>query len=250
MSSRRSEAFLAVARPYVRRLLARELDGIEIAGLAELRRLTRERPLVCAMMHTSFWDPLVLVALEAALPGTGHALMDAGSLARLPFFGLLGAVPLERRDHARALDDLDRAASLVRHAGERLWIFPQGRQRPSHLRPLALRPGVVRVARRAGAAVVPVALTYAFREAMRPACVLAVGSPVSLEVLTGRPADASAIDAIEAGLVAALARIDAHLEVPDAGFETLVQGATRRPDHTTWSALLARLTGGRGWTRS
>jgi 1-acyl-sn-glycerol-3-phosphate acyltransferase len=186
----RSSTFLALARPYVRSKLAAGLDGVWVSGLEALIAHNRVAPLVLAASHVSVWDPLVLVALEERIERAlgeleaphGHALMDRENLARLPFFGLVGALPLDRRDRARGRTDLEAARAVITRPGQRLWIFPQGRQRPPHLRPLGLKPGVLALA--AHAAVVPVGLGYAFGEAEVPACFVAFGTPLTrLETL-------------------------------------------------------------------
>ncbi|GAB4198542.1 MAG: hypothetical protein OHK0013_07840 [Sandaracinaceae bacterium] len=238
----RSTAFLALARPYVRRKLASALDGVWAAGLDDLVAHNRRAPLVLAATHVSAWDPLVLVALEErierALRGLpsphGHALMDRDNLARLPFFGLVGALPLDRRDRARGRADLEASRSTIARRGQRLWVFPQGRQRPPHLRPLDLKPGVLALAARA--AVVPVALSYAFGEREVPSCFVAFGAPLErLETL----------EPLEAALVDGLARCDRAADGergPEReGFEAIVASRRRAPGEDPASQALATM---------
>lgn len=233
--SARSTRFLAMARPYVRHALGGELDGVFVRGLGGLARASAERALICAANHVSMWDPLLLVALEATLPGAGHALMDAANLARLPFFGRVGAVPLDRREHARAMADLERAAELVRSPGERMWIFPQGEQRAAHLRPLGLRAGVLRLAETSGAAIVPVAIQYSFREAPRPACFVSIGEPL---------AHGAGLVELERAIEGELARIDACLEGREPAFEALIASRVVAPGESVWARWLGRMVGG------
>jgi len=236
--STRSNGFLSMERPYVRRTLANELDGVLVRGLESTIAHSRARPLVIATTHVSFWDPLLFVALEEALPGEGHALMDAANLTRLPFFGRVGAVPLDRSDRQRALADLDNAAAMLDAPEQRMWIFPQGLQRPSHLRPLGLRPGVLRLVAASGAALVPVALTYAFRESPRPACFVSFGEPIE-------PSDirAGGLDTLESALLRELAAIDSAQEArSDDDFVTLIASRVPNPDDSIATKWLARMT--------
>lgn len=240
--SKRSPAFLALARPYVRRALAAAMDGVHVHGLSALAAQSAREPLVLAVNHVAHWDPLVLVALEERLPGAGHALMDAENLARLPFFANVGAVPLTRTDHDRALDDLDAASDLVRGAAERMWIFPQGRQRAPHLRPLALRPGILRLLAKSGASLVCVGLAYAYREAETPACAVSIGPPID-----AARASAEGLEGIERAMVAELSRIDAWLTdgaiTGAMGFEVLIGPRTNRIDDAWHARLLGKLSG-------
>jgi 1-acyl-sn-glycerol-3-phosphate acyltransferase len=233
----RSPAFLALARPYVRNKLASGLDGVWVAGLESLVAHNREAPLVLAATHVSVWDPLVVVALEErlehALAGLasphGHALMDRDNLGRLPFFGMVGALPLDRKDRVRGRADLEAARDVITRPGQRLWIFPQGRQRPPHLRPLALKPGVLALA--AGAPVVPVGLSYAFGEREGPACFVAFGPPIArLETL----------DVLEAAMMEALARCDRGAERAGA------RHADEGPAREGFEALVSPSRGGAG----
>jgi 1-acyl-sn-glycerol-3-phosphate acyltransferase len=239
--SRLSRPFLRVARAYTWRALTRSLDGVHVRGLDDLARASSEGPLVLAVTHVSHWDPLVLVALEAQLKGPGHALMDAQNLARLPFFGLVGAVPLRRDDHAAALADLDASSELVRRPTERLWIFPQGEQRPAHLRPLGLRPGVLRLLERSGAPLVPVGLTYAYREAPQPAFAMSIGEPVAAERVA-----AGGLELIERSVAAQLAVIDEWLAAGapsrERGFIPLVPPRSAGVEDAWSTKLLAALT--------
>jgi len=238
--STRSAAFLSVARPYVRRTLASELDGVLVRGLDRVVALTQARPLVLASTHVGYWDPLVVLMLDEALPGIGHVLMDAVSLARLPFFGSVGAIPVDRRDHARALVDLDQAAAMLDAPAQRMWIFPQGRHRPPHLRPLSLRPGVLRLVSASDAALVPVALTYAFRESPRPTCFVSFGEPIEASVIAS-----DGLGAIEAGIERELSVIDAVHEAHEASeFTTLVASRVPKPDDSIATKWLARLVRG------
>jgi hypothetical protein len=100
---------------------------------------------------------------------------------------------------------MQRAAMLLQRPRHVLWIFPQGRQRAAHLRPLGLQSGVRWLSRTSGAHVVPVALSYAFREAAEPSILVSFGAPVA-------PGTAGLMAALEDRLIASLARIDRFVE--------------------------------------
>jgi len=139
---RRRPWVLSIARWYAHRRMARAFDGVFVAGLEQARELATREPLVIAMNHVSWWDPFVVVLVDAALGAESYCLMDAENLERLPFFGWLGAVPLRRLEPRLALADLKQHAALLDRPGRVVWIFPQGEQRPAHLRPLGLQRGV------------------------------------------------------------------------------------------------------------
>ena len=219
--------FLALARRYVRRTLARRMDGVHVGGLDEARALAARGPVLFAPNHVAWWDPLLLVALDEALGTEGYALMDTANLRKLPFFGWLGAVPLQR---GSAREDLAVAAALADRPRRALWIFPQGRQRPAHLQPLDLKPGVAVLARLAQAPVVPVSLAYPFRDAPEPAAAVVFGEPLD-------PGRVDLLEALEARIVAGLQRIDRFAE-GDEALDTLIAGRGRSPQGGLGSRLL------------
>ena len=232
-ASLRRPWFLAMVRRYVRRTLARRMDGVHVAGLEQTRALAARGPLVLAPNHVAWWDPFLLVALDEALGTEGYALMDAANLRKLPFFGWLGAVPLDRSSPGAAGAGLRDAAARADRPGRALWLFPQGRQRPAHLRPLGLKPGIVTLARLADAPVVPVSLAYPFREAPEPAAAIVFGEPL----LPGR---SDLLSTLEQRIVAGLERID-HFAEGAQTMDTLIDSRSRSPQH----GLGARLLGGR-----
>lgn len=231
---------LSLARPYVRRRLARELDGLWVSGLDRLAPLLATGPVVFAPNHVSWWDPMVLVALSGALPTEDYVLMDAENLRRLPFMGWLGAVPLRRGRREEARADVLAAAGLLDGPGRSVWIFPQGRQRPAHLRPLELRPGVEwLVAAAGGVPVVPVSLQYGFREGERPAALVRFGRARS-----ARAPVATLLPWLEAALVEGLGRCDAFLDQGLGDFRPLVAPVGRPSEAGGGARVLSWLGGG------
>lgn len=176
--TRRSRALLALARPYIRRRLRRAFDGVFVEGRDRVREIAAREPLLVAANHVCWWDALTILALDESLGIESHCLMDAENLARMPFFGWVGAVPLDRSSPRSSVRDLKSAMRVVDRPGRALWIFPQGRQRPAHIRPLGLEPGVAWLANRAEASVVPLSLNYQFRETPQPTIVASFGHPI------------------------------------------------------------------------
>ena len=231
----RSPWFLALARRYARRRLARGLDGLYVAGLEAARAEARRRPVILAANHVGWWDSFLVVAIDQALGTEAYALMDAESIRRLPFFGRMGALPIDRSGRATSRAGLEDAAARLDRPGRALWIFPQGWHRPAHLRPLGFAPGIRLLARRApDAAVIPVAIQYAWGEQPGPAAYAHLGAAI--------PADGLAVEAVEAAVEQGLGEIDAMLAGERAPFPALVAPRVRSPEE----GIGARLIGGRG----
>ena len=243
-ADRRAPWMLALARRYVRRRIARGLDGLRVRGLAEAREAARERPLILAANHVGWWDSLLVVALDEALGTEGYALMDADGLRRVPYFARLGALPLDRSAPPRMRAGIRAAAGVLDQPGRALWTFPQGRYRPSHLRPLGFERGLALLSRLApDAAILPISIAYAWGERPGPAALVRFGRV--LDPATEVDADVTALaeDAVAAGL----AEIDtADAESGWAGWEVVIASRGAAPEQGIGARLLARGGGAGG----
>jgi len=226
--------FLKLARRYVRSRMRSAFDGVYLEGAESVRKLARSRPLILAANHVAWWDPLFAVRIDEALGTTSYALMDESNLARMPFFGWVGALPIDRSQARRSLGQLRAAATLLERPGDAMWIFPQGTQRPAHLRPLDVKGGVSVLAEHAGATVVPLALNYLFRQTELPAAVATLGEPLEPQALGRR----GLAPALEAALEEGLRRIDAFVTQGAGEFEEL-SAPRRRGDAPATAKLLA-----------
>ncbi|WP_437636359.1 lysophospholipid acyltransferase family protein [Sorangium sp. So ce854] len=156
-------------------------------GVDEARALSAEAPLLLVANHVSWWDPLVILHASQHLLGVdAHAMMDADNLRRLPFFALVGAFGVDLDLPSDGTAGIRYAARLLDRPGRAVWIFAQGRERPSDERPLGFRAGaaqIARVARRAR--VLPVALRYELAGEERPRLYLAIGEPMAAPLGSG-----------------------------------------------------------------
>ena len=222
----RREAFLRLARPYARRRVARGLDGLWVSGLAEARAALAQRPLIFVANHVAWWDALLLLPLDDALGGTGWAVMDSRNLRSLPFLGWVGALPLDRSSPQRSRECLQSCADLLDRPGRGVWVFPQGRQRPAHLRPLDLRTGLGIMHARRPVDLVVVSIDYVFLERSRPAAVVRFSEPIAGATLAGAsPAGGGPAGEAEAGSALLAAVESALLDGLDA-IDVAVMAAT------------------------
>jgi len=223
--------FRALAGRYTNRKLRKSLDGVYVGGLEAARAHRARSPVLLAANHVAWWDALLLLPIDDALGGNGRALMDAANLARLPFFGWLGAVPLDRSSSERAQAGLKAAARHLSAPGEALWIFPQGKQRPAWLRPLALKRGVVRLSQLSNTPILPVSIQYGFREHAAPTAVVDFGPPI--------PADTpDALSVLETALCDGLSRIDMFFLEQSTHYTPLIAPRAGRSENGLGSRLL------------
>ncbi|THA24059.1 1-acyl-sn-glycerol-3-phosphate acyltransferase [Streptomyces sp. RKND-216] len=116
---------------------------------------------ILAANHTSLADPAIVVAALHRL-GIEPVVMAAAGLWRIPLLGCAltrgGHIPV-RRGHRRAADALDAAADAL-SKGRLVLIYAEGglplRRGAAEAAPGTFRSGLVRLAERTGAPVVPV----------------------------------------------------------------------------------------------
>ncbi len=225
----RRPRFLAFARAYARRRVARRLDGLWVSGLDDARTVLAGRPLIFAANHVSWWDVMLLLILDEALGGVGWAVMDAENLRKLPFFGWVGALPLDRSSPESGRQCLESTAALLDRPGRSVWIFPQGRQRPAHLRPLDLKPGLRIMHACNPIDVVAVSVDYVFLERDRPAAIVRFSAPMPGGAFGGESGretgGAALLPAVERTLLDGLAAIDTAVIAATDGHR-----ARRHPD--------------------
>ncbi len=141
-----------------------KLAGVttEVTGL---ENIPKGRPCVFAANHRSFYDiALMLNQLDAP-----HGLVAKKEVGNLPlvrgWMRLLHCVFLDREDTRKAMDALKEATEIVKK-GYSISIFPEGtRNKGEEGTLLEFKGGAFRIATRAGAPIVPVAITGS-REAM------------------------------------------------------------------------------------
>ena len=230
----RREGFLKLARWYVRGKLRRSFDGVYLEGAERVRALAAQGPLLIASNHVAWWDPLLAVRIDEALGTESYALMDRQNLGRLPFFGWLGAIPLDRTNARDSLAQLRAAATLLDGPGKVVWIFAQGEQRPAHLRPLGMKSGIAVLAEAAAVPIVPLAVNYLFRQTEQPAAFATFGEPILASGLRRR----SLVHELEAAVEKGLAAIDTFATTGAGNFVELA-APTRRGDTPALAKLLA-----------
>jgi 1-acyl-sn-glycerol-3-phosphate acyltransferase len=213
----------AVARGYARRYLARHFHALRLLrGGPDLGTLP-SGPLVVAMNHPSWWDPVVGLVLSARFPGRSPAApIDARALERYPILGRVGAFGLPDGPRgARAF--LTQGAAILAQPDRMLWVTMQGRFADPRERPLEVRPGVGHLAARVpGTTVLPLALEYPFWNERTPEALAAFGDPVRLEPGASAAEWTRRIEGALASSLDALGRAAVARE-SDA-FETVVGG--------------------------
>lgn len=246
--ARKNRLFNAWFAGHARARIERSFAAVFVRGIEAARRAAEGAPVLVVSNHTSWWDPLVVLHLsQHVLCTDGYALMDAKNLRRLPFFSLVGAfgVDLDRPADGAAI--IKYAARLLDRPGRLVWVFPQGRERPTSERPLAFRAGSAEVARIAKkATTLPAAFRYEVGGEEKPHLYVSFGEPVAAErdVQRGREEQERAVteelDRIDRA-IRSEGGAEAGAAVAAAGFERVYQA--RAPLFGTIAErLLARLT--------
>lgn len=221
--------------PYARYRVRGGLDGLHVHGLDNARQALALGPVTFAATHVAWWDGILMVILDDLLGCESRFMMDEVNLRKLPFLKSIGAIGIDRSSPIAPRRALVTARKHLSAPNNAVWIFPQGKQRPRHIRPLGLQPGIEFLQRRSNGYVVPVTIGYGFRESHRPAAVVTFEAAM-------QPGSTQSM--LEHALLTGIARADGFLDGKRDGFETLMGEQSAPQDNGFWSGLLARLTGG------
>lgn len=204
---RRRLTFYSFGNWLLRNVLLRLLLRLEVRGL---EHVPRDGPLLVAINHTSFLDPL----LVGAFFPRDVVMMAKVESFRNPFYGwmvrLYGAFPVRRGEA-----DTQAVKTALRnlHQGNAVLTAPEGtRSKDGRLQPA--RPGAAALAARAGAPVLPTAiwgpqgLWYNLARLRRTPVNLAVGPPMALGQQT-KP-DRATLERLTQEIMVAIARLMPH----------------------------------------
>lgn len=163
---------------YARRLARKKFCALRLerGSMDVLRTLQGEaRPVLVAMNHTSWWDPIVGVLVGARFCRERSHLspMDSVQLRRFGFFRKLGLFGIDPDSPASMEAMLTYVLERFKaDPAPTLWITPQG-EFTDVREPVRVRPGLAALAARlegggAGVRMISMAMEYAFWQDARP----------------------------------------------------------------------------------
>lgn len=224
---RRSDWFFRGFRKYARRDVGKRFHALRVDR--DGPPVAPAGPLVVAMNHASWWDPMTAVVLSESLgAGRAHyAPMDQQGLEQYRVLEWLGIFGVELETARGGIAFLRKATAVLARPESVLWITPQGRFVDARERPTRFKEGLGRLLHRsAGVTVIPLAIEYPFWNDRRPELLVRFGSAIAVEDGKSRPAEAwtrcveSALEATQDGLAESALTRDA------SRFETLVAGSS------------------------
>ncbi|WP_337173720.1 lysophospholipid acyltransferase family protein [Paludisphaera sp.] len=224
---RRSEWFFRGFRKYARRYIARHFHALRVDrdGPAPV---DPTGPLVVAMNHASWWDPMTAVVLSELLgAGRAHyAPMDQQGLDQYRVLERLGIFGVELESARGGIAFLRKATAILGRPESVLWITPQGRFADARERPTRFREGLGRLLHRtAEVSVIPLAIEYPFWNDRRPELLVRFGGTIAVGDGGARPAEdwtrlvESALEEAQDALAASSCSRDA------SRFEALIAGS-------------------------
>jgi len=159
-------------RRYSLRKLAKSFFAVRTTKDSyDLREAPADRPLIVALTHAAWWDPLLSMALHELYRPESRPTgpMDADQLERFGVFKRVGVFGVDPTDPASLEAMRAHVLKLFeREPGASLWLTPQGAFADPRA-PLVVRPGMAAVAAAAeGVTVVTLAVEYAFWVDQKP----------------------------------------------------------------------------------
>jgi 1-acyl-sn-glycerol-3-phosphate acyltransferase len=161
---RRSARFFRGFRKYARRYVRKHFHAMRIDAAGAPPPLP-DGPLIVAMNHPSWWDPMTAVVLSGLFPDsrTHYAPMDAEGVAQYRVLEWLGIFGIEMRTTRGSLMFLRKCAAVLARPESVLWITAQGRFVDVRDRPTRFKDGLgLLLHRSAGVSVLPLAIEYPF----------------------------------------------------------------------------------------
>ncbi len=176
---KRSTWFVGLFSWYARRFVARHFHAVRLAR-AGAAPGTFSGPLVVALNHPSWWDPMIAAVLASRFAGHRIAApIEARALSRYRFFRWLGFFGVEAGSSRGYEQLLGAARRVLDRPDGALWLTPQGHFVDASARPVRLRPGIGHVLHgMRGGTVLPVALDYRFWDERLPEALVRLGDPV------------------------------------------------------------------------
>jgi 1-acyl-sn-glycerol-3-phosphate acyltransferase len=205
-------------------------------------------PLVVLANHPSWWDGVAFMLLSVRLFPARHVYipMQAAALARYRFMRRLGVFGIEPGARG-AVIFLRTAATVLSAPHAMLWMNAPGRFQDVRERPVALAPGVTRLAEiEPDAVILPLALDYVFWTERRPEMLAAFGPPIAASDLLALDRGARE-SRLRDALTATMDRLAADAIARDpARFTLVAQGAEGMGGiYDLWRRLAAALHGRR-----
>lgn len=175
-----SAGMLSVFAAYNRRYLRRRFHSFRVLREAPAPQVG-SRPLVFFLNHSSWWDPLICLALSQIFYKTRASFgpIDAAMLERYSFFKRLGFYGVEPNSLRGTRQFLRTTRAILSSSNHAVWITPQGKFMDVRERPLRLQAGLGALAiENPHAAFVPLAIEYPFWTEPRPEILVAFGEPI------------------------------------------------------------------------
>ncbi len=175
LTAKKSAWFDAVFRVYNRNLLARKFSALHCRNLQVLA--SNELPVIVYANHSSWWDGLVCHEIFKRAGSDMFVMMEEKHLRRYPLVRRLGAFSVDRENARAAFGSIVYAARLLKEKpGRSVLMFPQGKILPSRARPISFESGIGRLVERVvPCRVVPLALSYEFRDGFKPEIFARIG---------------------------------------------------------------------------
>lgn len=205
---------------------------------------TDDAPVLVAMNHPSWWDPLIAFVMSGQLRGYAHyGVIDAAMLKKYAMLKRAGIFGIDTQSLSGAAEFLRAGQAILERPKHALWVTAQGEFVDVRQRPLALRSGVGHLAAKMTHGwVLPMAMEIGFWNERTPEALARFGEAIPVRPNTnGRGMTA----VIEAALTATLDDLSRDAMSRDAGrFTTVIRGRVGIGGvYDWWRRLKATVTG-------
>ncbi len=215
--------FINGFRRYVKRLVRKRFHAVRVSKSGGSLP-TDSAPILFAMNHPSWWDPMIGAVIVELFPSVAHYIaIDAAMLKKYKGFDKLGFFGVDTGSLRGAVEFLKMGELILSENNRSVWITAQGEFADVRRRPLELKSGVGHLAARLKRGwIIPVAFEYAFWNESQPEALVRFGVPLNMEETgTGKEWTAR----VEHALTETLDVLNRETQARDpAKFDTLLGG--------------------------
>ncbi len=215
---------------HVRRYVRKHFHAVRLAN-ASAPIPDDDAPLLVALNHPGWWDPMLGAILTDLFPRHAHyAAIDALMLKKYWAFNKLGFFGVDQTSLRGGAQFLRTGLDILSEDKRAVWVTAQGGFADVRTRPLNLKGGVGHLAAKLTRGwVLPVALEYTFWTESKPEALVRVGEPlpmVSRETTASTHGSKDWTQRIEVALTAALDGLNADAISRDPARFTTILGGT------------------------
>ena len=149
----------------LKKKLTHHFQQVYVFGLNQAIDSCSARGAVFAPNHVAYWDSALFALLSSQISNRAFIFMSAENLKKYSFLRWCGVLPMDLKRPRYAVQQIQNLHHLLDvDEPTQFWIFPQGKQQPSHIRPLCFKKGVGIMSNSLNIPIIPLSIQYTYQD--------------------------------------------------------------------------------------